>query len=658
MIIDAKKSHAVNTNPNSVTIESTSEDDKVQVYSHNKKKSSSRLGTHCISLNDEPQPSVSGYKSCNASLVMEVVIDSDDSIDSVECLTERPKSSASDVLFVDDESIDADSLSTCDNKGKRPLASSSSFHMNKSKLYSKSISKAETLKRELDELSSILPFIEAKLIKNALSDYFLCSNRKYVVLSILIANAEKSGMSIPVHIHQHVEKLNCGKREISNENDVMNKAVHCDEKPLEVTTGGDSAQVPQATGFSITIDSRPSRSVPLPILPLQNTTLSESCSEAVASASALPQTKDYTVSEEGKVHLLVSNNDWPINQRLKSSPSDWNPLPDNDWMNQSTDDENDITEKDEISGIGSVIDGHFDWAGETNNFPSGSVDVVIKSPETSNDADKWVSKLVDDTENWPQEANGAIKNWNAENVANTVGWIIESKEKWVNAPSDEGDVVEAVVPNEVEDILAPSFPATENSNAAGAELTAAQNDNEEMTAAQNDEAEQVALQNNVDRQNWVQEKIALVASIAENVNLEVISERINYCYSENDIILLIDDLLTKDTDVPSVKIINALPGSDPGAGPSGWTGIKNLPSLPLEAVSSNSNSPSERSVAAVHQENEEATITIDAAVTNEEENEDDDWLETQTVTICELFPDADPEFLHKKLLSLIFINGL
>ena len=630
---------------------------------------------------DEPQPSVSGYVSkASCSKVLEVTIDSDDddSLGSVECLTQRPNSSSSDVMLVDQDTTPTHTL-TNNIKKRKGAISKQSY---KSKFSSLSKLSNEVINYETGKLANILPFLSKDTIKDTVTDYYLCSNRRYVVLSLLISKAEYEGVHIPSTAYKYLKKWRMNKRTRENSlSETDNKGFDVDDRmknnSVRSTTTCSSLQpVTQATGFSLTIDARPSPTVPaskLPFTDYSNTSDDSSLDEWHLIDEMSPKSKKLKKStpESGasKFDEVVSKINCQPSVKYGNEPGasnleGWGNLQAADeWATEVSTDESEWSNN--------------EYADEDSDHWAEDLDQWADEPEVEV-ANDWVREAGEDAAQWPQERNDE---W---------GVPLENAAIW--NPEIDDHIQAAQIENPVPLI-------TDNG------------------------------QKNVDRDKWVQEKIALVASVAERAPLEVISDRVHQCYSDDEIAIILNDLLTEVYDIsqldreadhatagpsgfralghslsPPPRVSSAAANSSAAgpsrlasnnaAGPSalnndaGPSGLANKQIAGPSGLASNntarssglSNDAGPSGLANKHIAGPSGLANNDnntagpsglrlgrgdlvssseaeaLPAANDDENEESEWLESHSQMLCDMFPDADPDYLTMRYVLFIFFT--
>ena len=166
-------------------------------------------------------------------------------------------------------------------------------------------------------------------------------------------------------------------------------------------------------------------------------------------------------------------------------------------------------------------------------------------------------------------------------------------------------------------------------------------------AAASDADEEVALNNFMPqqyypgnpRQEWVEEKTALIASIIEAVPLIDIRRRVQFCYSQEDIERVIDDFL-KEVSANGDKVNDYMNGpvapnvQEPQAGPSGLQ--REVSRTPSTESDSNA------------QPSTSATTPDEVPDDSKIEDDHEEWIASHMKILSEMFIDCDPEYLEQK----------
>ncbi|KAA0187653.1 hypothetical protein HAZT_HAZT000521 [Hyalella azteca] len=186
----------------------------------------------------------------------------------------------------------------------------------------------------------------------------------------------------------------------------------------------------------------------------------------------------------------------------------------------------------------------------------------------------------------------------------------------------------------------------------------------------------------VQRQNWIEEKTALVASIIETVPVCTIAERVRLCFSDVDIEQVIDSLLNSASPAPEVNAADRVQRDEAVAGPSGWSAFRTVKNGDRASAASTSTEGSmpglkefipSRPGGALHLSDDEVTSSVDEAgpstsgsnkeaASHDDEQEDEEWVESHSRTLREMFPDADPEYLatrkKRREMRKKFLDGM
>ncbi|XP_018022152.1 uncharacterized protein LOC108678287 isoform X2 [Hyalella azteca] len=578
----------------------------------------------------EPQPSCSGYKK-QVSAVPEVTIESDDdSVGSVECLNcQKSVASNKDVIVVDDTSEnvedevqvvntkDVPDVVTLLNEATQKLPCKHSRKCShRNCCSSNSELRDDEIHEEAEELLQHLPFSTYDAVSSAVKNWYHDSNRKYAVMSILIAEAAFKGKEIPQSTYKALKNLAPKKRDLTHVEDVEEQPGKRKTSSMtrpETTESKDayfeSPESPQHSGFSITIDNRPSHLNPHVFLDPLN----------IYNEMKYGDVMNPLLSGDGASHTGMQ---WPSGTTVKSETSE-------------------------------VPYG--------KSFPSKSNvhEMLFKDADLKETHDEYaltnVPKCTKLREFRQRTCSGST--------------MLSSHDEPTNAPeiiSQDFGVEERVLFKEenidMEEDAPPEVPA--NIDEIHPEDIGA--DEEQVTVEDpqlNDGA--AGVLDDVQRQNWIEEKTALVASIIETVPVCTIAERVRLCFSDVDIEQVIDSLLNSASPAPEVNAADRVQRDEAVAGPSGWSAFRTVKNGDRASAASTSTEGSmpglkefipSRPGGALHLSDDEVTSSVDEAgpstsgsnkeaASHDDEQEDEEWVESHSRTLREMFPDADPEYL-------------